>query len=188
MKKVLTAALAVVASLIFAAPAFAVDYDLTVRDAGRDVHVVHNGFSGNQDIDIIKAHYQYYGYRQLPDLVIELQLRRVRPDLATHQLYRTEFIRSGRRYLIFANDSRSGSLYLYSQGAWQLMNNCDIHVTLNPSSTLFRGTNVSIEADSCWTGKRVRILYTKTANYYSASMTDVAASDRVGVRRVIGHP
>jgi hypothetical protein len=188
MRKLWVTWLAVGMSLLMATPAYAVSFTHTARDARRDVTIEHSGFAGNQDIDIRKVHYQYYGYKSRYDLTIELTLRRVRPGLETAQLYTTEFVLSGDLFRVYGNDGGGGSLYLRSNGVWKRMQNCDVFVTLNPSTTLVSGTNVSIQTDSCWPEKRVKIRWTKTANYYSDSMTDLAAWDRVAVGKRIGKP
>ena len=188
MRKLWVVGLAVAMSLLTVTAAYAVSFAHTQRDARRDVTIVHSGFAGNQDIDIRKVHYQYYGYKSRYDLTVELTLRRVRPGLETAQLYTTEFVRGGSRYRMYGNDGGGGSLYVWSDGVWTRMQNCDVSVTLNPTVTLVSGTNVLIVADGCWPEKRVTIRWTKTENYYSASMTDLAAWDRVKVGKRIGKP
>ena len=188
MKKLwITVCVAMSIVMLTASASYAVRYTTTKRDARKDVKIVHSGFAGNQDIDIRWAHYQYYGYQSRYDLIVELRLRRVRPGLGTAQLYTTEFIKGGSRYRIYGNDTGGGSLYLKSQGVWTRMENCDVHTSLNPSSTL-RGGNVMVIARKCWPEKRLKILWTKTQNYYSSSMNDLAAWDRVVVKKRIGRP
>jgi hypothetical protein len=149
---------------------------------------VHSGFAGNKDIDKRKAHYQYYGYRSRYDLTIELTLRRVRPDLETAQLYTTQVKVGGVRYRVYGNDGRGGSLYVLSNGTWTRVSWCEVYVTLHPSPSLVASTNVHVRADGCWKRKRLTVQWTKTENYYSDSMADLAAWDRVAVTKRVGKP
>jgi hypothetical protein len=167
--------------------AHSVSYSITPGDAKGDVKILHSRFPGNKDIDIRKVHYQYYASRGRFDLTIELHLRAARPGLKTAQLYTTELIRSGTRYRVYGNDAGGGSLYQLVDGVWEPRTYCDVDTYLNSSGTL-SGGNVRIVAEECWPDKRVKILYTRTENYYSSSMTDLAAWDRLTVRKRIGKP
>jgi hypothetical protein len=188
MRKLLVTCVAVAMSVLMATAAYAVSHTHTKRDARQDVKIVHSGFAGNKDIDIRKAHYQFYGYKGRYDLIVELGLRRVRPGLETAQLYTTEFVKGGNRFRLYGNDGGGASLYLRQDGVWTRMRNCDVYTTLNHSPALVSGTNVQIRTDGCWPDKRLKILWTKTENYYSDSMTDLAAWDRVSVNKRIGKP
>ena len=161
-------------------------WDITRYDPRGDVHVKHSGFAGNNDIDIRRAYYQYLGHGGEWHFWVELKLRDVRPDLDTAQLYTTEFLADGRRFRAYANDGDSGSLYEKDDGVWRRLD-CQVIVDLN-RPYITSGTNVYVKVDRCWSGRRLKVLYTRTENYYGDSMNDLAASDRLAVNEVIGRP
>ena len=134
-------------------------------------------------------HYQYYGYKsrydRTPSSSRSAGCARV---WRRRNSTRRSSSSSGDLFRVYGNDGGGGSLYLRSNGVWKRMQNCDDFVTLNPSTTLVSGTNVSIQTDSCWPEKRVKIRWTKTANYANRTPRDLAGRDRVAVGKRIGKP
>lgn len=188
MQTLLASGLAALITLTLSAPAEAVSFSHTQADKTKDVKIIHSGFAGNQDIDIERAYYLYpkpkVGYTRR--VVIDLLLRNVRPALESNQVYRTVIQHGEDRYLLVGNSERGGAMYLYNEGSWQDMR-CSVKTGVKPTASEIGG-NVRIKTDACFTSRRIKIISTRTENYYSDSLGSLAAWDQVTVNRSIGQP